>query len=79
MMRGLREKLRLPFGTAPRVAPPVSEAKHVATIAYMESLRRAPEARSATHEEVIVAAWANLAIEERDLTLDEAKRLLATT
>jgi hypothetical protein len=78
-MRRLRERLWRSFGAEPRVTPSLRESEHVATIEYMESLRRAPVARSATHEEVIVAAWANLAIEERDLTLDEAKRLLRAT
>lgn len=46
---------------------------------FLESLGRRPSARKPTDEEVIVAAWANLAIEEKDLTLDDARRLLATT
>jgi hypothetical protein len=38
---------------------------------------RVQPSRTPTDEEVMVAAWANLAVEERDLTLDDARRLLA--
>lgn len=34
------------------------------------------EGRLATREEVLVAAWANLAVEEPDLTIEEARRMI---